>query len=505
MPATLQLDGSQVSLERLVSASSGRVTIMLAPHVRQRLVEARRVVDRRSAGSEPVYGLNTGLGGNLDHRIEEPEMADFQAQMLAGRTVGTGEPLPEVVSRTALLARIIGVARAGAGLSPAVLDLMLAMAARGLAPVIPSRGSIGAGDLVLGAQMSAVLIGQGEVWQDGERLPAGEALRSAGLAPASLAPKDAIALANHSAITVALSAHAVDRARRLIDLAMGVAALSGEGYAMNATIFDQRLHRARPATGQEDAAAWFRRALAGSALNDPGPARTVQDALSFRTLAPVFGAVRAALLTARTEIVIELNAAADNPLVLLETEEVLSTPNFYTLPIALALDQLAIVLAHSATAAAQRVVKLMTPHFSGLPKYLSPVGGASAGFVPMQKTVSALLGEIRLKAHPASIDAMPVSDAVEDVAPHTPLAARKLDEQLDRLRSLIAIEAIVAAQAVDLRAPRMLGAAGRAMQQAIRSRVMPLREDRATGSDIDCALDALEKPAIGELLASFWE
>ena len=473
--------------------------------MRQRLVEARAVVDRRAAGSEPVYGLNTGLGGNLAYRIAEPEMAVFQAQMLAGRTVGTGEPLPEAVSRTALLARIIGVARAGAGLSPHVLDLMMAMAAHRLAPVIASRGSIGAGDLVLGAQMGAALIGQGEIWQEGRRLPACEALRSAGLAPVALAPKDAIALANHSAITIAISAHAAERARRLVDLAMGVAVLSGEGYAMNTTIFDERLHKARPAACQEAAAKWFRRALAGSVLNDPAPARMVQDALSFRTLAPVFGTVRGALVAVRNEIATELNAAADNPLVLLDTGEVLSTPNFYTLPIALGLDQLAIVLAHAATAGAQRVVKLMTPQLSGLPKYLSPLGGVSAGFVPMQKTVSALLGEIRLKAHPASIDAMPVSDAVEDVAPHTPLAARKLDEQLDLLRSLIAIEAVVAAQAVDLRAPQMLGAVGRALQQAVRSRIEFLKEDRATGPDVERVLDALEKPEIAELLASFWE
>ncbi len=381
---------------------------------------------------------------------------------------------------------------------------MIAMAGRGLAPVIPSRGSIGAGDLVLGAQMGATLIGQSEIWQQGLRRPAAEELRSAGLSPVTLAPKDAIALANHSAVTVALSAHAVERARRVVDLAMGVAALAGEGYAMNVTIFDERLHAARPAAGQGAAAAWFRQALAGSALYDPSPARMVQDALSFRTLAPVFGTVHSALAAARSAIEIELNAAADNPLVLAQTGEILSTPNFYTLPIALGLDQLAIVLAHAATGGAQRLVKLMTPHFSGLPKYLSAVGGAAAGFVPMQKTASALLGEIRLKAYPASIDAFPVSDAVEDLAPHTPLAARKLDEQLDCLHWLIGIAAVVAAQAVDLRAPRMLGAAGRVLHQAIRKRVAGLQEDRATGPDIESALQAIEQPEIAAMLESFW-
>ena len=357
VPATLHLDGSVITLERFVAASVGRVTVTLAQDVSRRVSEARAVVDRHAAGAEPVYGLNTGLGGNLAHRIDEHEMAGFQAQLLAGRSVGIGKPLPEAVSRAALLARIIGVAKGGAGLSPAVLELMLAMADRGLAPVIPSRGSIGAGDLVLGAHMGATLIGRGEIWQGGVRRPASEALRAAGLAPVALAPKDAIALANHSAITIALSAHVVERVRRLADLAMGIALLSGEGYAMNISIFDVRLHQARPAACQGAAAAWFRRALAGSALFDPAPARMIQDALSFRTLAPVFGAVQSALAAARTEIEVELNAAADNPVVLAETGEILSTPNFYTLSIALALDQLAIVLAHAATASAQRVVE----------------------------------------------------------------------------------------------------------------------------------------------------
>lgn len=499
----LALDGGPVALERLAEATRGPVAVTLAPPLRARLQEARATVERAAAGPAPVYGLNTGLGANLGTRLDPAEIPAFQAQLLAGRTVAVGETLPEPVCRAALLARIVSLSRGVSGISPAILDLMIAMAAAGLAPAAPSRGSIGAGDLALAAQMGAALTGQGMVWREGALVPAASALAAAGLEPAALGPKDAIALANHSAVTVALSALALDRARAALDLAMGVAALSGEGYAMNPGVFDARVNALRPAAGQEAAAAWFRRALAGSSLLEPGAARAIQDALSFRVMAPVFGAARVALEAARTECAVELNAAAENPAVLPETGELISTPNFQTHALALALDALAVALAHVATGSAQRVVKLMAPQLSGLPRYLSPAGGAAAGFVPMQKTVAALVGEIRLAANPASLDAMPVSEMVEDMAPQTPLCARKLDGLLGALEWLVAIEAMVAAQAVDLRAPKALGSAASLLHATIRARVPPLGADRETGPDAEAARAALAAPEVAQALRAF--
>lgn len=499
----LVLDGGPVGLADFVRASGGPVEVVLTPPVRQRLAAARAVVDGFAAGPAPVYGLNTGLGGNLGHRIAPDEMPAFQAQLLAGRTVGIGPPLDERVSRAALLARVIGASKGAAGLSPAVIALMIAMLGRGMAPVIAGRGSIGAGDLALGAQMGATLIGAGEIWHEGRRRPAGEALAAAGLAPAALGSKDALALANHSAVTVASAALALDASRAQLRRAMAVAALAAEGYAMNAGIFDPRLQALRPAAGQVAAAAWFRRALIGSDLARPGAARAIQDALSFRTLAPVFGAAMGALEAAEREVAVELDASADNPAVLGQgpEAEMLSTANFHTASIALAFDALAIAQVQVASASAQRVVKLMAPQLSGLAKYLSPVGGASAGFMPMQKTVAALLAEIRLRATPASGDAMPVSEMVEDVAPQTPLTIAKLDEQREPLAWLAAIEAAVAAQAVSLRAPTALGRVPGVLMAAIRAAVPPLGPDRATGADLAPVRAAIEDPAV----AAAWE
>ncbi|MGH3188636.1 MAG: aromatic amino acid lyase, partial [Streptosporangiaceae bacterium] len=274
-----------------------------------------------------------------------------------------------------------------------------------------------------------------------------------------------------------------------------VAGLACDGYAANPSIFDARLADARPARGQQDAAALFRRALEGSSLYRAGSTGRVQDALSFRTLAQVTGTALAAFADARDAVETELNSAADNPLVLVEAGEILSTANFHTPAIALAFDALAIAMSYVATASAYRSIKLMTGRLTGLPDYLTPVGGASAGFVPLQKTISALAAEVRLKAYPASLDAIGVSDAVEDLAPQTPLTIRKFGEQLDLLRWLISIEALTAAQAWDLRRAAVDGArpgrAGRELEPIARSAAAFLEEDRETGPDVTAVHEAL--------------
>ncbi len=498
----LYLDGSHISLAQFVEFANGPVSIRMAPAILERLTRAREIVAHYATSDQPVYGLNTGLGGNLRHRIEPQGIPAFQAQLLLGRSAGVGPNLPEWISRAAWLSRIIGASRGASGLSLATFDLMLAMAERGLFPAVPTYGSIGTSDLVLAAQMGACLIGQGEIWDNGICRTATEALRAHGLAPTELAPKDGLALANNSSLSIALAAGALREARSTMDLAQAVTVLSGEGYGMNPAIFEARIHALRPAAGQEQAAAWFRAALEGSSLYASGAPRSIQDALSFRVVAPLFGAARNALFQAEKETEIELNGAADNPAVLLATNEMLSTPNFHTPALALALDALAIAHVHLATASAQRILKLMNPHLSGLPKYLSPVGGASAGLLPLQKTVASLLAEIRLHAQPASLDAISVSEMVEDVAPQTPLTARKLATQIDLLRWLIAIEALVAAQAADLRKPESLGRVAKMLHDAIRAIVPPLHEDRATGPDVAAVRQAINASELRRVLAN---
>jgi histidine ammonia-lyase len=337
-------------------------------------------------------------------------------------------------------------------------------------------------------------------------MPAAEALRRAGLVPVNLTPKDGLALINSNALSVGAGALLLDDAEKLLDLAALAAALSFEGLRANPGPLLPEVSTARPAPGQADAAMLLRRFLTGSALWRKGVSRAVQDPLSFRCVAPVHGAALAAFDFLRAAIVPELNAAADNPLVLAESSRILSTGNFHTGALALACDTLALALVPVADLAAGRTMKLMLPEASGLAKFLTPIGGNRAGFAPVQKTIAALRAECRHRANPASLDFTPVANGVEDHSPQTPLTLRKAAELCHALRRLVAIELMVAAQAIDLSdPPPVLGAPLAAAHGAIRARVARLDDDRSLGGEIEVLAeesDTILDAARAALLAS---
>jgi histidine ammonia-lyase len=270
--SVMQLGATSVGLGTILSIVDEGHRIALDPAAVARIAAARTVVDRYMHRDEPIYGLNTGLGGNVGYRIPPEEIEAFQVKMVRGRCIGVGEPFPERAGRAMLLSRIVGMAQGGSGISPAVLDLAVAMFNAGITPVVPGRGSIGAGDLGLCAHLGAALIGLGEAYLNGRRMPAAEALRAAGLAPARLGPKDGLAILNASAVSCGYGALVLAELSDLLSASMVVAALAGEGYAANPRIFDARLAAARPARGQVQAAAAFRAILGGSYLHDPGAA-----------------------------------------------------------------------------------------------------------------------------------------------------------------------------------------------------------------------------------------
>jgi histidine ammonia-lyase len=501
--ADLMLDGSGLTVDLVAKAARGAGTITIAETVWPRIDAARAVVERYAEGDEPVYGLNTGLGGNLGHRLGRDEIAAFQVQLIRGRAVALGPPFPTDVVRAALIARANGIAKGASGVSRPVLAMLVELLNRGVTPVVPSRGSIGAADLAPMAHMGLVLIGLGEAQVEGRVFPGREALRLAGLEPLTLGPKDGLGLINANAVTVGDAALVLSEARRLLLAAAATAALACEGYAANPSTFDARTAALRKAPGQESAAALFRVFLKGSSLGETDAPRAIQDALSFRCLPQIAGAAFHALAHAIAVTETELNAAADNPAVLAEDGVILSTGNFHLGALALAIDSLALALAHSAHASMARIVKLMSATHSGLPRYLSPVGGSSAGLVPMQKAAAALLAEIRLKASPACLDAIAISDFVEDHAPQAPLAVRKLDEQFSLLARLTAIEALTAAQAVDLRKPEALGAGSRLVHAFVRATVPTLEADRETGAEAEDLAQRLLAGDLAERLQGF--
>ena len=484
--------GGYVSLPQFMAAVNATKPLEVPDAVLSRIRVARAHVDAKAADDAPVYGLNTGLGANLGHRIAPGDIPEFQLQLVDGRSVAAGDPLPEATGRAVLLARILSAARGHSGLSEEMFTHMVRVFSARVAPVVREFGSIGASDLTVMAVWAQALLGRGEAWAGGQILPAADALERVGLKVPDLRPKDALALLNTGAFSVARTASALEAARRGLDMAKAAILLSYAGYGANRAVLRADVNALRPAPGQAAAAAWFARHLEGCEDNP----RRIQEALSFRLVATVTGAAEDALTRAVRVWEDEANAGADSPAVL-DGGEMVSTAHFHAPALALSLEGVSLAMAMAANGAVQRVQKLMNPDLSGLAKYLSPVGGASAGMVPLQKTCAALLAEIRRHAMPVAFDPAPVSDTVEDMAPMTPLAASKLIDQMHAFHMLAGAEALVAAQGLDLRAPEALSPTVTALHAAIRAAVPPLGEDRALGAYIGAATEALRAAADG--------
>jgi histidine ammonia-lyase len=483
----LVLTGAGIRVEDVAAVAHAERAVEIAPAALERLREARRVLDRSAASGQAIYGLNTGLGANLGTSVTGDAEA-FQRQLLEGRSGAVGDALPADIVRAAMFARAAMLAVGGSGISPEIPSALVAALNAGVHPVMPSLGSIGAGDLVLMAALGCFLIGEGDAEFCGARLPASEALARAGLTPVRLAPKDGLSLINASAVSAGHGALVVADALTAFGQQQQAGALTMEGFGANRTILDPRLQAARPAAGQEEAARELRDLLAGEDM--PAPA-TLQDPLSIRCMPSIHGTLISAIDHARRAVEIELNSASDNPLVLTKVDAVMSTGNFHTAALSLAFETLGLAIAQAAAASAARFIQLTGSGRSGLPKYLSPMGGASAGFVPLQKTVVAILAAIRHRANPVMLDFLPVSEGVEDHATQTPLTVAKCAGMIALWRRLIAFELMAAAQAADLRKRLKLAAGTAKIHAAVRSLVAPLMEDRPLGSDAEALYAAL--------------
>ena len=477
----------RVGIGDVVAVARAGARVALAPGVRARIADAHGVVLRLAGTDTPIYGVNSALGANTGSRIDPADLADYQRRAVRARAVGVGPAYDRASVRAMMFARIAGMAAGGSGVSPDVLDGLVALVNRGVTPLVPRFGSIGVADLPQLAHVALTLIGEGRAEFDGAVLDAGEALRRAGLAPVALGPKDGLALVSANAATVARAALVLDEADALASAWRMAIAASFEGFRANVSPLDARAVAARPAPGQVDAAAALRALLAGSALLEAGAARRVQDPLSFRVVAQVHGSLQSALDAAATQVELELASAAESPLVLSADGVMLSNGNFHLPAFALAFDALAIAIAQATSLAVERVIRFMSPAFTDLPLQLTRHGPAHSGFATLQKTLTALWADIRQRANPASLDFLPVSEGVEDHATLALGGVERIGEMLERVRCVVAIEMLVAAQAIDLRGldPRHLAPAVRALHRHIREHAPPLDDDRPLGPDVD--------------------
>lgn len=459
--------GNRVTLDKFLTTCGDRL-IETPDNLHDRLRADRTVVDAAVRDGKPVYGLTTALGAKLGTPIPAHEIAAQQRRIIEGRACAVGPALPAGTGRAMLLARLISAAGGGAGMSAPLFDHLLDCFGRGVDPTVPRWGSIGAGDLTQNAHWALALI-------DADGAP-------------DLQPKDGMALVNHSALTVAIAARALGDARQALACVKRAALVSFTGYAANPAIFASDTNALRPAPGQAATAAWFRAQLGTTTY---APTR-VQDALSFRTLAPVIGAAEAALEQAVTVWEDEANGLPDSPAVV--DGNLTSTANFHTPALALALATLTRALGPVAVGSAQRFARLLTPALSGLPRDLvpdtSPTGAAAAGFVPLQKTAAALVSDVQA-AGVARADPAPVSEGVEDMAPLTPALALDLTGACLPLTLLAGIEARAGVQAHHLRPVTEAGDGLRAVLDPLLARFALRTADTPLGPEVEAAAEVL--------------
>ena len=488
MNQTVTIDGSTLTVDQVVAVARG-AAVQLAPSAVPAIRRARQAVEDFVARGEIVYGITTGFGAFKDRIISPDQVKTLQRNIVMSHAVGVGPLLPTDVVRAMILVRANTLAKGHSGVRLETLEALLALLNRGVHPLIPAQGSLGAsGDLAPLAHMALVLIGEGEAEFQGQRLPGGEALRRAGLSPIELEAKEGLALTNGTALMTALAALTTREAENLSAVADIAGCLSLEALHGTPRAFDARIHAARPHPRQVECAAYLRRLIEGSQFTRPNDPLNVQDAYTLRCIPQVHGAVRDAILYSRWMTEIELNSATDNPLIFFDADghtEVISGGNFHGEPIAIAMDYLAIALTELGNISERRLTRLTdeASNRETLPAFLIKHGGLNSGFMLTQYTAAALASENKVLAHPASVDTIPTSANQEDHVSMGPIAARQAREIAGNVATILAIELFAAAQGIDFRRERLGGnpqlGKGTAVAYALIRERVPFLEDDA--------------------------
>lgn len=483
------LDGNSLRLDDLLAIADQNAAASLAPHAVAGIDASRSLVDRKAAGDEAVYGINTGFGALAETRIPRDALGALQLNLLRSHAAGVGDPLPARAVRASMALRANVLAKGFSGIRRSALDLLIEMLNRRVHPRVPSRGSVGAsGDLAPLAHLALVLIGEGEatVGDDPRVMSGRDALAAADLTPLTLMPKEGLALINGTQPSTAVAALAVLGAERLSRAADIAAALSIDALRGSTRPFDVRIHAARPHPGQGTSAANIFALVAGSAINQSHEhCGRVQDAYSLRCAAQAHGAARDALRFARATLTIEANSATDNPMVFAADDEIVSGGNFHGAPVAIAADLSVIALAQFVNISERRSDRLVDPSLSDLPAFLTPDSGLHSGYMLAQVTAAALASEIKTLAHPASVDTIPTSANREDHVSMSMGAALKAERALALATHVIAVEILCACQAIDLLAPLTTSRALQRVHAKVRSIVPRLAGDRPPAPDIE--------------------
>ena len=494
------LDGHSLKAEDVVNVARGRERISIDKAALERINKCRALLERKISAKEIMYGVNTGIGELSEVVLTPEQVGKYQRYLVYSHAAGVGEPMSEEDARAAILSRLNTHCWGHSGIRRELVELMVEMINRGVNPVMCQKGSVGAcGDLAPMAQMALVLMGEGEAFYQGRRLPGGEALKAAGLSPITFRERDGLAAINGSNAITGMGCIELVDAERWLKTQEVALAMTLEALNANMQAFDRRVHEVRGYPGAQACAENLRKITEGSELLKR-PGKKVQDAYSLRSSPQVIGAAKDALAWTRHMLEIELNHAADNPTFFPDEELVLTGANFQGTPMAFALEVLGMAVTTVGVLSERRTNRLMNPHLSaGLPAFLTKGAGMFSGLMLSQYTAGALLSENRILAAPAATLSIPAAADQEDFVSMGMTTAIKARQILENSWSVVAIEMMAAAQAFDFRAPTKPSRGCQAAHDIIRKHVSKLDDDRPLYNDIT---NLTKVARSGEILAA---
>lgn len=500
----LLLDGHSLSVADVMRVSEARQSVALAPEALPRIQAARDVVEQVILDKKVVYGINTGFGYLKNKVIPTEDLETLQRNLILSHACGVGEPFSETVVRGIMLLRANTLCQGYSGARVELIQLILDCLNQGLHPVIPSQGSVGAsGDLAPLSHLALSLMGEGDVNYQGQRMATADAMKQAGLEPVVLQAKEGLALINGTQPMTSLGCIVLDGFEHLLNVADLIAALSIQVGLGSREAFRPELHALRPHLGQVRSAALLWHWMQDSPLIDSHEnCLEVQDAYSFRCVPQVHGASRNSASHAAEVLSCEINAVTDNPIILPDTQEIVSCGHFHGQPIALVMDYLGIALAEIANISERRIERLVNPKLNrDLPAFLSPFEGLNSGYMIPQYVAAALVSENKVLAHPASVDSIPTSANQEDHVSMGTIGANKALKILKHVQQVLAIEMLCAVQALDLRRPLACSPATEALYEIVRAQIPMLQHDRYAAPDLEQARDILVSTEMRALIA----
>jgi len=504
----LSIDGEHLTIKDVVDVARNSRRVGLSEQAVERIRKSRDYVDSLVDKEAVVYGITTGFGKFSDVFISKEDTRALQRNLIVSHACSLGNPLTEETVRAIMLLRANALAKGFSGIRLETVNTLVEMLNKGVHPVIPEKGSLGAsGDLAPLANMVLVMLGEGEAYYKGVGMTGKEAMEKAGIKTVELTSKEGLALINGTPVMTGIGALAVYDAEDLLKNADIIAAMTLEALKGITTAFDRKVHEVRGQKGQMAAARNMLRIVSGSELTTTQGQIRVQDAYTLRCIPQIHGASRDAVQYVKEKVSIELNAATDNPLVFADDDQVISGGNFHGQPIALAMDFLGIAVSELANVSERRLERLVNPQLNDLPAFLTRKGGLNSGFMITQYAAASIVSENKILAHPASVDSIPSSANQEDHVSMGTTAARKARVILDNVQKVLGIEAFAASQAISFRGDVRLGKGTSEAYKLIRKEIAPVEEDRIMYTDMN-KLDEMVKSealiravesAVGEL------